>query len=144
MFGGKRPTGAVKTAISPPSGCVVDANAIATGKDSSAPGGKSSSIAPGSGFARSTTQLNGLQTLVSRWVRIDVDWSAVQAAGPTSYDWSQTDPPSCPSTVTMIVRRKEPPSQSPYTPLVGTATRTETVPSPAGTIDPPDVLQVEG
>jgi hypothetical protein len=37
-------------------------------------------------------ELNGLQTLGSRWLRLDVTWSIVQDKGANSYDWSRVDP----------------------------------------------------
>ena len=40
-----------------------------------------------------TDELNGLQALGARWLRLDITWSDVQASGPTSYNWSWEDPP---------------------------------------------------
>ncbi len=55
-------------------------------------------IAAGSAITSSnpsfvTAELNGLQALGSRWLRLDVAWSDIQGNGPTSYDWSRADPP---------------------------------------------------
>jgi hypothetical protein len=40
-----------------------------------------------------TNELNDFQTLRVRWLRMDITWSDVQKGGPTSYDWSNDDPP---------------------------------------------------
>jgi hypothetical protein len=40
-----------------------------------------------------TGELNDLQALGSRWLRLDVTWSYVQMGGSNSYDWSQDDAP---------------------------------------------------
>ncbi len=37
-------------------------------------------------------EVEGAQALGSRWLRLDIDWSTVQAGGPGRYDWSLTDP----------------------------------------------------
>lgn len=35
--------------------------------------------------------LDALQAAGSKWVRLDINWSSIQAGGPASYDWAPTD-----------------------------------------------------
>jgi polysaccharide biosynthesis protein PslG len=53
-------------------------------------------LSPGFGLASlAPPEFNaGLDAIAAtdvRWLRVDFDWSVIQAAGPQSYDWSRTD-----------------------------------------------------
>lgn len=38
-----------------------------------------------------TRELDAIKTVGARWVRMDVNWSVIQAGGPSSYDWAPFD-----------------------------------------------------
>jgi hypothetical protein len=52
-------------------------------------------LSPGFNLSLSTgdldTALDALAATRVRWLRVDFDWSVIQAGGPTSFDWSYTD-----------------------------------------------------
>jgi hypothetical protein len=52
-------------------------------------------LSPGFNLSISTPELAAALDAIAatrvRWLRVDFDWSVIQAAGPTSYDWSRTD-----------------------------------------------------
>ena len=54
-------------------------------------------LSPGFGLSSLTQSefddtLDGIAATQVRWLRIDFDWSVIQAAGPNAYDWSRLDP----------------------------------------------------
>jgi hypothetical protein len=54
-------------------------------------------VSPGfalNGLTRSEfdATLDAIAATQARWLRIDFDWSVIQAGGPTAYDWTRVDP----------------------------------------------------
>lgn len=60
-----------------------------------APRANEAGLSPGFNLSLSTPELDvaldGLAATKVRWLRVDFDWSVIQAGGPSSYDWSRTD-----------------------------------------------------
>jgi polysaccharide biosynthesis protein PslG len=59
------------------------------------PRAEQAGLSPGFNLSGSSAEIDaGLDALAAtgaRWLRIDFDWSVIQAGGPHSFDWSRTD-----------------------------------------------------
>ncbi len=70
-------------------------SAAATTTTPPAPRADQTGLSPGFNLSMSTAEidaaLDGLAATHVRWLRVDFDWSVIQAAGPHDFDWSRTD-----------------------------------------------------
>jgi hypothetical protein len=73
-----------------------DARAVRVGRVRNRLGAGLFGIAPGGAIQLESRQemnsdVSAYQEVGARWLRIDINWAAIQAAGPSSFAWSATD-----------------------------------------------------